>query len=193
MTTPTVQSRRFARVEHPLPVRLRPLDETEAEELAKRLSCTPTYTERVRADAAGHPGTEVSWERAALSSVIEKLERLEQTIQRIAAALSVDLGDGENWISGVTSALSGSGVGLVVPCKLPQGTPVEIELTLVGETTATVRAVARIVSVVHPDGEALPVGRYHLGAGFEGINDADREAIVRYTFKLQRAKLRERA
>ena len=185
-------TRSFARTEVRIPVRLRPLGEEEAERLASRFEMEPTYVERISFDARPSAAREKTWERAALLSLHERTERMEWMLRRIAEKLGVDLRDSAHWIEGETINLSGSGLGAWVPERLPEGSFVEVELHLVGDPSAEVRAVGRVVSLVHPDGENLPVGRWHLGIGFHGIHDEDREAVVRYTFRIQRAQLRDR-
>ena len=185
-------SRSFARTEVRIPVRLRPISEDEAEPLASRFAMEPTYRERISFDARPGAAREKSWERAALLSLHERTERLEWMLRRIADKLGVDLRDSNHWIEAETVNLSGSGLGVFAPERLPEGSFVEVELNLVGDPSAEVHAVGRVVSLVHPDGDSLPVGRWHLGIGFHGIHEEDREAVVRYTFRIQRAQLRDR-
>ncbi|MDQ7087436.1 MAG: PilZ domain-containing protein [Acidobacteriota bacterium] len=183
-------SRSFARVDVRIPVRLQILDAQQAAELAERLEMEPTYAQKLSID---HPGREArsSWERLALYTLIERLEKLERGLEKIADNLGVSLADGPEWIEGETVSLSGSGAGLRLPRKLEEGTPVEVEFTLLGEPTGVVRILGHIVTLVHPDGDRLPVGRYHLGVAFDAFHDDDRQAIIRYTFAQQRAQIRE--
>ncbi len=189
---PGTGARSFARTAVRIPVRLRPLGEEEAERLAERFEMEPTYVERISFDSRPSASREKTWERAALLSLHERTERIEWMLRRIADRLGVDLRDSGHWIEGETINLSGAGLGVRVPERLPEGSMVELELHLVGDPSAEVRAVGRVVSLVHPDGEDLPVGRWHLGIGFHGIHEEDREAVVRYTFRIQRAQLRDR-
>ena len=102
------------------------------------------------------------------------------------------LGSPAAWIEGEAVDISAGGTGLDLPQRFPQGTPLEIELTLLGEPTATVRCVGRVAFAARPDGAQRPVGLFRMGVAYEAIHPADREAMVRYFFKLQRAQLRER-
>ncbi|UCF67825.1 MAG: PilZ domain-containing protein [Acidobacteriota bacterium] len=192
-TNSTDSTRRFARVEQTVPIRVRVIDEREAEQLVEQFRSESTYVETVAPETLPSTGTDVPWDRAALSSILSRIAQVERTLARIAEALNVDLSEGMFWLEGETSSLSGSGVGIVIPQRLDPETLLELELTLLGDPRATLRCLARVVSVVHPDGESLPVGRYHLGVAFEGMHEEDREALVRYTFRLQRAQLRERS
>lgn len=185
--------RAFARVETSLPLRLRPLGADEAADLASRLQREASYREEVApVDLPSGGETDGNWERAALRTVIDRLDRLERMVRALGSAVGADLDFDSEWIEGETVAFSGSGVGAFVATLLPEGQLVEVELSLVGSTTAKVRALGRIASIVRPDGEAYPVGRFHLGVAFEAIHEADREAVIRYTFRVQRAQLRER-
>ncbi len=192
MTRPDDETKRsFARVEVTLPVRVRKIDPVEAQKLAERLELEPSYTERLSADLANRRGGESSWERLAILTMLEKIEKLEKGLETIAGSLGVSLGEPGTWIEGETVSLSGSGMGLRLAQRLEEDTLVEVEITLLGETTGTVRLLGRIIILVNPDGQELPVGRFHLGISFETFNKEDREAIVHYTFRLQRAQIRE--
>ncbi|MBP7146369.1 MAG: PilZ domain-containing protein [Acidobacteria bacterium] len=185
----TVTTRSFARVNDELPVRLRVLTEDQATELARALEQAPTYCEHVAADPLRRaPGA--TWEQAALASILDRLERLEAIVDRIAERVGAEGDEQGNWLDGNTVALSGSGLGLWATVRIPDGTPIELELSLPGDPSATVRALGRIVTLILPDGDTVPVGRFHLGVAFEAIHEQDREAIVRYTFRVQRAQLR---
>ncbi|MDH3283364.1 MAG: PilZ domain-containing protein [Acidobacteriota bacterium] len=192
MSTATDRRRSFARVDKQVPVRIRIIDDAEAKVLADRFGAEPTYSERVIADPNARGAEGSQWDRAALSSILAQLERLERAVGRIAESLSVDLSDAGLWIEGNTVNLSGAGLGVHVPERIEEDSRLELEMTLIGDPTIVLRAVGRVVSLVRPDGDSLPVGRYHLGIGFHAINEEDREALVRYTFKLQREHLRHR-
>jgi hypothetical protein len=192
MTTTYSCRRSFARIDSRLPVRLRLIDATDAAALAERLAVEPTYSERVAADPAKRHANDGSWDKAALSSILAQLDRLERAVTRIADAMRVDLTDAGAWVEGETVNLSGAGLGAHVTQRIEQGSLVELEMTLLGDPTIVLRAVGRVVSLVHPDGRTLPVGRFHLGIAFDAIHEEDRQALVRYTFKLQREQLRRR-
>lgn len=185
------QARNFARVAVSLPVRLRPLDEAESRRIATRLLAEPSYREELPLSGA-LPGEAGHFEHAALRSLLERMDALEALLGRVAAAVGVEPDINEGWTEGEAVACSGAGLGALVPTRFAENTPLEVELTLLGEPRATVRALARTVSLVMPDGDRLPVGRFHLGLAFETIHEADREAVVRYTFRVQRAQLRDR-
>ena len=184
--------RQFARVTLLAPVRLRPVDRAEAEAIGRRLALEPSYAERPRLEGLRRPGESYTWEQAALATLVARLDALESAVGRIADALGVDLSDPRHWIEGETTSLSGSGLGARVPQVVPEGTLVDLELTLPGDPAASVRALGRAIHVVRPDGRVLPVGRFDVGIAFEAIHDEDREAVIRYTFRVQRAMLRDR-
>lgn len=188
--TLSTTSRSFARVDVRIPVRLQVLDPQQATEVAERLDMEPTYVQKLSVSHPARQGSS-SWEQLALYSLMERLDCLERGIEKIADHLGVSLDDGPEWIEGETVTLSGSGAGLRLPRKLDEGTPVEVEFTLLGEPTAVVRVLGHIVTLVRPDGDQLPVGRYHLGVAFDAFHDEDRQAIIRYTFAQQRAQIRE--
>ncbi len=193
MSLITIDRRRaFARVSKQLPVRIRMLDENEAQTLAERFMNEPTYTERVIADPKMRMTEAGHWDRAALSSILSQLDRLETVVARIAEALKVDVHDAGVWMEGHTVDLSGSGLGVHVSERIVQDAMLEVEMTLLGDPTIILRAVGRAVSLVTTDESEIPVGRFHLGIAFETIHEDDRQALVRYTFKLQRELLRRR-
>lgn len=186
------RTRSFARVDERLPVRLRVIDASEAEALARRLAQEASYTEKVAGEPPRRLRSAGSWEQAALAAILDRLERLERTVEGIAARLEVDLADNGGWIEGETVSVSGGGLGIWAPVRLPENIFLEVELTLAGEPAGMVRVLGRVTSLVHPDGQDLPVGRFRLGVAFEAIHPEDQEAVVRHTFRAQRALLRER-
>lgn len=189
----SVDTRRaFARVSKQLPVRIRLLDAGQARTLAERVLSEPTYTERVVADPKVRTAETGQWDRAALSSIIAQLDRLERAVARIAESLQVDLHDAGVWMEGHTVDLSGAGLGVHVSERIEQDAMLEVEMTLLGDPTIVLRAVGRAVSLVKPEAGSIPVGRFHLGIAFESIHEEDRQALVRYTFRLQREELRRR-
>lgn len=191
-TSNPASTRSFARVEQRLPVRIRILEAGEAASLAKRLAQEPTYCEKALADPPRRSRPGGTWEQSALTMILERLENVERLVERIASKLDVDSSEGRGWIEGETVSVSGGGLGIWAPVRLPDDTLLEIELTLLGDPTAMVRALGRVAWIVHPDGDNLPVGRFRLGVAFEAINPEDQEAVVRHTFRAQRAMLRER-
>jgi hypothetical protein len=183
------RTRLFARVKERLPIRLRTLTVEDAAELSRRLCVTPTSSEPTA--ATGEVEESPSWEHAALSAILQRLDRLERKVQRIAATVgAVDEADGE-WVMGETANLSGGGLAVRAPSAPTEGTHIEIDLSLPGDPPAQIRAVGRVVYALHPNGVNVPLGLHQLGIAFTAIHDADRELIVRYTFRLQRAQLRE--
>jgi PilZ domain len=190
-TSAYAKTRRFARVEESLPVRLRVIEADEAAELARFITTHPTYEEHIPT-APPVPGEGDSWERAAFATILSRIERLEEVVGRIAGAVGVrDEGQPE-WITAETVKLSGGGMALRVSSKIDEDDALEMELHLPGAPAATIRALGRVVYVKQPDGDMLPVGRRHVGIAFTAIHDSDREVLVRYTFRVQRAQLRER-
>jgi hypothetical protein len=183
-------SRSYARVDVELPLRARRVDPAEAKALAGRFGSEPTYLERPRREP--REAGAASWERSALAAILGRLDALESAIEKIAAALQVDLVEGGPWVEGETVSLSGSGIGARLPQPLERGDFVELELSLLGDPSATVRGLAEVASFLRPDGADVPVGRFHVGLSFAAIHDEDREAIIRYSFRIQRATLRER-
>jgi len=187
----THSQRSFARVEVRLPVRVRTVNAEEARAIGERLGLEPSYTERLSTESAASTSAKHSWERLAMLTLLERMERLEAGLETVAKALGVNLNESGAWLEGETVSLSGSGMGLRLSQQLEEGTLVEIEVTLLGETTGMVRLLGRIVALGQPDGAEVPVGRFHLGVSFEVFHEEDQEAIVHYTFRMQRAQLRE--
>jgi len=174
-----------------IPARARSLSDREAQEIGERIALEPTWTPRAAGEGATRPAP-ASYEQAALAHLVERVEQMERTLELIAAKLGIPLGAPAEWIEGEAVDISAGGTGLDLPQRFPQGTPLEVELTLLGEPTATVRLIGRVAFAGRPDGAQRPVGRFRLGIAYETIHPSDREALVRYFFRLQRAQLRER-
>lgn len=180
--------REYARVQCEMPVRVRQLQAAELEKLAHRLHSEPT---RQHAIAIGPTSPSDPWEKSALKAILSRLDEIEGRIEQLAEGLDVDITDGVEWIEGETVDISGNGVGVCLAKSFPDGEKVELELTLYGDPTVTLRCVARVVQIVPPDGVEIPVGRVHMGLAFDTMNEEDRQIVVRYTFKLQRDEIRE--
>jgi hypothetical protein len=184
------QARRFARVAERLPLRLRVVSADEAAELSRRIRAQATCEEPPltppQADEAE------SWERAAFAAILHRLGRLEAALDQIAGAVGAQGRLETRWIDGETTCLSGSGMAVRTADEIDHGAFLEIDLLFPGNSPASVRALGQVVFVSRADGETVPVGRVHLGVAFTAIHESDRQAVVRHTFRLQRAQLRER-
>jgi hypothetical protein len=182
--------RLFARVEETVGVRVRTLTPAEAARLARcRLAALPAGDEP--ADVPPPPAGQETWERVALVAILARLDRLERLVQASQRPLDDDAEDATSarWLTGESRTLSGGGLGVLLPERLEPGTPVDVELLVQGETPAAIRAVGRVASCSEG---SPPFVRPLLGIAFTAIHPADREALVRYTFRVQRARLRER-
>ncbi len=179
-------TRLFARVEDNLPVRLRVLSQERASQLSRSYYGVADAAREHEGDAPrSRPNDPL------LHEVLGRLQRLEEQVARIARSVGAADDDGA-WIEGETISLSGAGLGVSLPEPLPEDGVVEVELTLPSAPAAVIRATARVASVSRPGEMGLPFGRWQAGLGFTGISSADREALVRHSFRLQRAMLRER-
>ncbi len=188
----TKESREFARIPKRLPVRVRVVDVHEARELTDELLEEPSIRRGILTDTRLPSDVEITWERRALATLLERVEQLTLEVERIAS--SVDTGDetDNGWISGETASISGSGIAVFLPVNLEPDTLIEIEMRLRDDLGARLRALGRVASLVPPDGDQYPVGRFHLGVAFETLHEQDQQALVRYTFKEQRRTLRRR-
>jgi hypothetical protein len=183
------QTRLFARVEDSLPVRVRALAADRAADLSRRyqgVAAQPAdRTAATRREPAGP-------DQLLLQELINRVDRLEDMVSRVARAVGVVDEDQSGWLCGETLTISGSGVGVSLAEPIPEGTPVEIELTLTDDPAPVIRATGRVASAPQPADFPFGGSRWRVGIGFTGINPGDREALVRHTFRLQRAQLRER-
>jgi hypothetical protein len=110
----------------------------------------------------------------------------------VAHAVGVGDQDEAGWLCGETLTISGSGIGVSLAEPIAEGSLVEIELSLTGEPSPSIRATGRVASAPQAAEFAFGGQRWRIGIGFTGINPGDRETLVRHTFRLQRAQLRER-
>ena len=186
------ESREFARVPKRLPVRVRIVDVPEARELTAELLEEASIRPGILTDTRLPSDLEVTWERRALATLLERVEELTREVEHIASCVDTGEDTASDWIAGETASISGSGLAIFLPVNLETDTLVEIEIRLRDDLGARLRALGRIASLVPPDGDQYPVGRFHLGLAFETLHEQDQQALVRYSFKEQRRTLRRR-
>ena len=188
----TTSSREFARIDKTLSVRLRVLGEDQATSLALEVLDEPSIRRGLLSDSRLPDDGDATWERRALATLLVGMERLRREVDRLAALVDQEDAAVSDWIAGETVSVSGSGLAVLIPRNLDTGTLVELDLQLRREVDTRLHAIGRVASLVLPDGDRYPVGRFHLGVAFETIHDQDREALIRYTFREQRRSLRRR-
>lgn len=189
-------ARAYARVPERLPVRIRPLTEIEATRLAQRLS-----------DVAGNgivagPETGAAAEPRHSAETIDfrtvqdlllRVERLERLVITLAGATGLELPDAEGWIEAETATLSGGGVLVASPLLLPEGAAIELDFELPPPHATRFRALGRVVNRPQEEGAGPEPSCHLLGISFIAIPEADRELVIRHTFSVQRALLRDRS
>ncbi len=83
-----------------------------------------------------------------------------------------------------THDLSGSGIGIRGGAPIPEGTTLEIKLTLPAELPV-IKIVARVVHSEAVAGSPLERPTYHTGIYFLSIAEQDRSRIIRHVFRVQ--------
>lgn len=176
----TPANRRFARVAERIPVRYRTLDPAAAQRASREIALGGG-----RATVSGLPpdppvDAAHAWDRAVLTQVLARLDRLEEAVGRLTSG---GIETAASWVAVETTCLSGGGLALESRPALPQGTILELEIDLPGATAGPIRALGRVVGGAAADS---------VGIAFDAIAEVDREQIVRFSFRSQRAHLRER-
>lgn len=83
-----------------------------------------------------------------------------------------------------TYDLSGSGIAIRGDAPIPEGTTLEVKLTLPAELPP-IKIVAKVVHSEILAGSALDKPTYHTGIYFLSITEPDRSRIIRYVFRVQ--------
>ncbi len=83
-----------------------------------------------------------------------------------------------------TYDLSGSGIGIRGDAPFPEGTTLEVKLTLPAELPI-IKIVAKVVHSEIVPGSAPDKPTYHTGIYFLSITEPDRSRIIRYVFRVQ--------
>lgn len=198
--------REYLRVEAPLPIRYRVVDQAEARslraEIEGRASAGAARTRTMRGRTSTLPGLRVPGGARALSPVPEtsppalpheaqrQLDRIEEKLDRILDHLGLAAVDGASAPRRVIDVdISGSGLRFRTRQRYDEGTLLEIDLELPLSPPARMRALISVVRCSRPDGPS-PDGDWMLAGQYDAIHEDDRGAIVRYTFDRQREEKR---
>lgn len=190
------EARAYARVPERLPIRIRPLTETEAERLAQRLGGVTGNGTGPGPEAGPPPESRASAEPVDFRTVQDlllRVERLERLVITLAGASGLVLPDAEGWIDAETATLSGGGVLVASPLLLPEGAAIELEFELPPPHSSRLRALGRVVNRPQEEEAGSEPPNHFLGISFIAIPEADRELVIRHTFSVQRALLRDRS
>jgi hypothetical protein len=188
---PAREERQFMRLSDEVRVDLRRLEPEEADALAAQLATGATLSGEDPEEVLARLG-EGEEPLARLGRVLlARLGQIDEKLQRLTEKLAPERVSGPaGWATGQSLDVSGSGLAAVVPLACAPGDRLEVRLSLPGGQ-GRIRALGRVVHVMEPDGQEVPVGRHRLGIGFDAIHESDREALIRAIFRRQRVMLRE--
>jgi hypothetical protein len=171
--------RAYYRVEAWVPVRLSPLAPESVDAAVYDLSMP---------DPLAAPFTLEGPERSAL---LARLRRIEDKLDLLLSAASIDIPRPLSGRDRRFVVFSGGGLALDVDFAFERGAAFRVELLLPAPYSRVARAVAE---AVHAGSEpATATGRRRLGLAFRHILPAERDAIVAYSYDLQRVALRAKS
>lgn len=170
--------RAYYRVMATLPIRLTPLPEDEIEGAIFELSMPSSI-----APPPVAPGDEESM-------LFERLRRIEEKLDLLLGEANVDI---ERPLGGADLELlvfSGSGLSLQVDHDVDRGAAFRVEILLPAPDRRLVRGIGRAVEAAKPAADG--VARYDLALSLDHMIDEDRDALVAFSYDLQRVALRAR-
>lgn len=169
--------RAYYRVEALLPIRLTALDPSEVDAAIFDLSLP---------DPLLQPVAEESGDTALMA----RLQRIEEKLDLLLGATPVAIPRPLGGRDRRSVVFSGSGLALDVDRPARRGDAFRVEILLPPPHGRTVRAVAR---VVRDAGLEVPVGTSRkLALALDHMEDEERDALVAYSYDLQRFALRTR-
>lgn len=169
--------RAYYRVEAWVPVRISPLAQEAVEAAVYDLSLP---------DPLAVPFTLEGPERTAL---LARLRRIEDKLDLLLSAAAIDAPRALSGRDRRRVVFSGGGLSLEVDFDFVRGAAYRVEMLLPAPYARVVRAVAEAVA----DSSGTQSGSARrLGLAFRHILPAERDAIVAYSYDLQRAVLRSR-
>lgn len=166
-------AREFFRVRASMAIRCRKLDAFDLETVRREIR--PHGEE----DGSPHDARIYAW-----------LERIERKVDLLLAAATGKTRGPEAPVAPQDVVLSGGGVRLQTEEPVEIGDEVLVEMPVPGARTEFIRALARVVAVERPVPPHIP---RTAALCFSEIDEQDREAIVRFTRDVERARLNEAA
>lgn len=124
------------------------------------------------------------------SALLERLRRIEEKLDLLLA------GDVEKQPAPLGAAdlecvvFSGAGLSMPIDDVCVEGDAFRIEILLPGPDSRTLHSVARAVADSTPMEDG--VARHQVALALEHMNEDDRDALVAYSYELQRMELRSR-
>lgn len=180
LTAPNKTERReYLRVRCQLPFQWRPVRRDELigrRSVARQASETRQQVERLAREIA-EPQT-----HTVLLAILERLTNLEDKVERIVERMQ----ESGFMVEDVITELSGGGMRFLTQRRVRVGDIIEAVISP-DEGDEEVRIQARILRIHPPNlGRAQP----SVACRFITISSRDREALIRYTFRIQRELLR---
>lgn len=122
------------------------------------------------------------------SALMTRLRRIEEKLDLLLGAASVEAPRPLSGRDRRPIVFSGAGLALDVDFEFRRGDAFRVELLLPTPEPRVVRAVAE--AVVDAAGKPGTAGPYRLALAFRHIEAADRDALVAYSYDIQRLELR---
>jgi hypothetical protein len=169
--------RAYYRVAGVLPIRLTPVAAEDLETAIFELSLPdPLLQPRGEGEESG--------------PLMERLRRIEEKLDLLLGESPVQVPRRLAAEDRQSLVFSGSGLALDVAWAFRKGDAYRVEMELPPPYSRTVRAVG--VAVKEAASEVRECGRRSLALAFQHMPDDDRDAVVAYTYDLQRIALRSR-
>jgi hypothetical protein len=180
--------RRYFRIDDRMGLLIVPVDAAEEARLIESLE-TPSSRAGLLNDLQAIRELHLP-ERRALEYKFPTVAAYVKVIESQIEALAQAIGDGEGFPSSAdtVACISAQGLALDWPVALEIDNLVELRLTLFPDRVH-IRALARVVRCDNAEDQP----GYRIAVDFAHLREADREAIIRHVYRLQRLQLQAHA
>jgi len=146
---------------------------------------------RVGGPSGGGRGDDGGIPEGPLGYLFDRLNRIEEKLDRVLKKFDPDSGPGETTSFGTAQNISGAGVNLILADALETGQLVLISLSVPGFSIGFLQAYGEVVRVTPAEDQGRP--SFETAIKFLVISEDEREKLIAYAFQQQRQVIRNSA